>query len=292
MKKVFSTEEIAEIMKRRSEKQESSAEENSALRIVTRSNKKWVKAQSTGDYSRLYLFPSYTSKDGMVWHKMLDFSALFYVYELAPRMGRTANVFDDKDSYAKSKYIASISDIQGVAEDFLELGGKKVEVTLNGIYIFTLDMPRTADDFSKLMRVEEERRDRTRNMMRPAKMAPVTYKMMVDFITQISPKIKNLERRDFFSVGEDIVRGLEKMLEVYYMYSDGYFSMTETGERLLALLNRIKAGMTILQEMSAWDSIDTAAMLGEYLMLFRDQILTDFKIKVGKLDNVNDKSRV
>lgn len=185
IKKAFSLEEIEEIMNRRANKNELSSDENNALRIATRANKKWVKAQ-------------------------------------------------------------------------------------------------TVDDFSKLMRMEEERRDRARNLLRPAKMAPVTYKLMVDFITQISPKIKNLERRDFFSIGEDIMQELEVILEIYYTWSDGQISTEETGIKLLTHLNRIKAGMAILQEMSAWDNIDTAAMLGEYLMFFRDQIMKDFKITIGK----------
>ncbi|MDO4527008.1 MAG: hypothetical protein Q4B87_02875 [Candidatus Saccharibacteria bacterium] len=282
MQKSFTTKEIEEIMRKREKNEQLTKEENSAVRIATRANKKWVRAQAVGDYGKLYFYPSYTSNDGEIWYKMMDFSALYYAYYLAPRMGRTANIFDDKDSYAKAKYIASVKDIDGVVDDFLKLGGKKVEKTLTGVYIFTLANPLTADDFSNLMRMEEERRDRARNMMRPAKMAPVTYKLMVEFVSQIGPKIKRLEKRDYFSIGEDMVQELENTLEIYYTYSDGHLSIEETGEKLLVCLNRIKAGLTILQETNAWDGLDTAAMLGESLMFFRDQIIKDFRLSVGK----------
>lgn len=292
MKKAFSREEILEIMARRTRKETITSEENGAARSATRANKKWVKAQSAGDYSKLYFYPSYTSADGDVWYKALDFSALYYSYILAPRMGRTANIYDDRDSYSRSKYIASVKEIDDMAEDFKTLDGGTVEITLSGIYVFTLAHPQTAEDFARLIRTEEERRDKARNMLRPAKMAPATFKTLVDFIVLITPKIKSLERRDFFSVGEHIIHALEEIMMTYYMYSDGHLSTEETGERILERLNMIKAGMTIMQEMDGWDSVDTAAMLGESLMFFRDQVINDFKLKIGKVVKKNDKPGV
>lgn len=282
MSKVFSMKEIEEILEKKSKNQEVSAQEKQILTKVTRANKKWVKNHSVGEFGKIFLYPSYTGKDGAVWYKMLDFSALYFVYYLAERMAMNVNIYEDKDSYIKSNYTASIPDIEDVVTMFLELGGKKVETTVTGIYILTLNNPLTQDDYMGMIKLEGEKRDKLRNLMRPAAMQPVTYAQLISFVTYIGPKIRHLEKRDFFSIGEGMTRAIAQVFKLYYLYSDGLIEKHSAGMRILEQLDLIRGDLAILQELNAWDSLATAAMLGESEMLLRKQVIEDFKIKVGK----------
>ncbi len=282
MKQSFTPKEIQIILDKKRQDIEVSKNENTKLNKTTRVNKRWVKNRAAGDYSRIFLYPSYTSKDGKVWYKMIDFSALFFVYRLSDRMGMSVNIFPDKDNYAKSDYTASIQDIEKVAEEFMRLGGKKVETTATGIYILTLPKPMTADNYAELLKQEAEKRDRMHNLLKPAAMAPATHKMFIDVVRQFGPKIQKLEKRNFFAIGENMMRTLEEILKVYYLYSDGIYTMEKAGWHLIAYLDKLRADLFILQELDAWNNLATAAMMGELLVRLREQVLRDFRIKVGR----------
>lgn len=284
MEKVFTPEEIAEILAKKADGEEIDKKESLALSKATRANKKWVKNRSAGDYGRIFLYPSYTGKAGEVWYKMIDFSALYFVYNLAERMGANVNIYADKDSYVRSSYVASVRDVESLAEKFMELGGKSVEITMTGIYILTLKHPSTAEGYANLMRMEEERRDRMHNLLRPAAMAPATYALLLDVARTFGPKIRHLEKRDFFIIGEDIMHGIMDIFKIYYLYSDGLLEKGNASTQLMMRLNKIRGGLAVLQEMDAWENPATATLLGETLIHFRDQVIKDFKIKVGKQD--------
>lgn len=281
MEKDFTPEEIKEIMARRVKQEEISKADSQKLSKMTRTNKKWVRLHAAGDYGRLFFYPSYTAKNGEIWYKTLDFSALYFVYNLAERIGMNVNIYDDKDAYVKATYTASVRDIEKVAIKFMELGGKNVEITTTGVYILTLQQPMSADYYSDLMCMEEERRDRVNNLLKPAAMQPITHKMLLDVVRQLGPKIRRLEKRDFFSLGQNMISELEDLFKLYYLYSDGLIDKKTTGLKLMATLNKLKAGLAILQELGAWENVAIPAMLGESLMRLREQIIKDFNVKLG-----------
>ena len=279
MKQVFTPVEIQNILDKRLKDEETTREENQKLSRATRTNKKWVRMKSAGDYAKIYFYPSYTGKDGTIWYKMIDFSALYFVYHLADRMAMNVNLYDDKDSYMKSQYVASVPSIEDVAIKFLELDLGTVETTVTGIYIFTLKNPLAEDDYAEMVQKEEERRDKLHNVMRPAKMEPATYKLLLALLRQVGPKIRHLEKRDFFAVGQNIIGTLEGFFRTYYQYSDGLVDKKSAGLKLLAWLDGLRAEFAILQEFDAWDSLGTAALLGESLMMLRRQVMKDFKVE-------------
>lgn len=282
MQQVFTPKEIREILDKKRRKEAVTEDESVALSKATRNIKRWAKARSTGDYGRIFLYPSYTSTDGKVWYKMIDFSALYFVYFLSERMGMNVNIYADTDRYAKSDYAASVTDIKKVTSEFMRLGGKKVEVAANGVYILTLDYPFTEEDYARMLTQEREKRDKMHNILKPTAMAPATHHMYVDLLRVFGPKIEHLDKRKFFSLGESMTHTLEEILKTYYLYSDGIYSMEKTGLCLIGFLDKLRADLFILQELDAWKNLATAAMMGEILIRFRAQVLRDFKIKVEK----------
>ena len=278
MKKDFTPAEIQEILERKRAGNFSN-EENRKLSSATRAVKKWTRNRAIGDYSRIFLYPSYVAKSAKTWYKMMDFSALYFVYYLSERMGMEVQVCEDTDNYAKVAYIASVPDIDSVLEKFLKLGGKNVEQAMNGVYILTLSQPMTQDDYNNLVRIHGEKCNQVHDIMRPLKMKPVTYKLLMEMVRYFAPKVGRLEKRNFFALGEEIMRELSGLLNVYYMYSDTQIKKVDAKLRLLVHLNKIRANFMILQETNAWNDRAAVAMMGESLMRVRNQIMLDFKDK-------------
>ena len=89
MNKVFSPEEIEEILAKRDSGEKLATAEQKAIGAEYRRIKRRAKEMEKGNQSRIIVVPSIKSGDG--FYKVFDFSALYYVYRLADRMGRMRN---------------------------------------------------------------------------------------------------------------------------------------------------------------------------------------------------------
>ena len=85
MKKVFSPEEIEEILAKRDYGGSLTPAEHKAIREEYRKIKRHANEMEKGNKDRLIVVPSLVTGDG--FYKVFDFSALYYVYRLADRMG-------------------------------------------------------------------------------------------------------------------------------------------------------------------------------------------------------------
>ena len=93
--KVFTDAEIEEILLKRDGGAELVDSEKKALREKYYKMKLWVKEKEKTNTSQLFVVPSLISSD--TFYKVFNFSALYYVYRLADRMGRNATLRIDKD---------------------------------------------------------------------------------------------------------------------------------------------------------------------------------------------------
>ena len=130
MVKVFSPEEIEEIMARRDDGDELTQTEHKAIREQYRKMKRRVKEMEKGNREKIIAIPSITNKGG--FYKLFDFSALYYVYRLANRMGRNARLMSDGDRYSKTLYSASLVDIDKFVEQFKRLENPPELLKLGG----------------------------------------------------------------------------------------------------------------------------------------------------------------
>ena len=75
-----------------------------------------------GNRSKLILFPSYSrNSDQVEWYKMGNFSALYYVYRMADRMGKTPKIQRDNDRFSKMHGIVCINGIERFLERTMKL---------------------------------------------------------------------------------------------------------------------------------------------------------------------------
>ncbi|MBQ8156322.1 hypothetical protein IJ101_00860 [Candidatus Saccharibacteria bacterium] len=187
-RKVFSQEEIDEILDKKTFGEDLTKQDRAILRIQYKKMKSWVKEKEAGNQSQVIAIPSLT--DGTdEFYKVFDFSALYYVYRLADRMGRNATLRIDKDERPKMLYQASIKDIVKFAEQFQELENPTIEKTLEGIYIFTLKRPLSDEELGQLRAIEEERRERLNGIVKPKAMDPAVFQSLLTVVRQVAPKV-------------------------------------------------------------------------------------------------------
>lgn len=274
--KVFSSKEIQNILRRRSVDLPVEPEETLALREAYRRIKRQVKELEKGNQSRVIIFPSLVGAPG--WYKAIQFSALYYAYRLADRMGRKVRVLKDTDRFSKAEFAVSITNLEKFTEQFRDLESPSLEITEDGIYIFTLQTPLTDDEVGQLRLVEETRRDRMHNILRPKDMDPATFADLMMISRQLVPRVKKLESPYFASVGCRIVSGLHDLLAIYNHFADGILSREEAGVKLILAVDDIIAGLTILAENRVW-GYDVSAIIGENANQVKRRIVKDFNPK-------------
>ncbi len=278
MKKVFSLEEIEEILAKRDNGEKLTTVEQRAIEAEYRRIKRHVKEMEKGNNGRVIVVPSIKSNDG--FYKVFDFSALYYVYRLADRMGRSAKLMNDNDRYSKMIHAASLVNIDKFIEQFKRLENPRVDITEDGIYIFTLKKPLTDTEVAQLRLIEETRRDKLHNILKPKNMDPAVFQAILMVVRQVAPKVKKLERHDYYAIGEEMLHNLNLLLTVYFDYTNGVMKKDEAGKQLIMLVDSLFASLAILSEERVWD-YSASAMIGENINEVRRLVFRDFSIRAA-----------
>lgn len=281
IKRDFSQKEQKEINQRikkaKEQKSEKSAE-NSPEAIERRKTivaiKKKAKEMEKGNKSTIILFPSYSrNSDKLEWYKMGDFSAMYYVYRMAARMGRIAKLQKDTDKFWRMDYIASI---RGV-EKFLELAEKLNvfdghEKTIDGFYLLHLKTPLTDEEVGILRRTESMRKERMHNVLRPKRADTGIYQAILAIDRQVLPKVCNMAKSYYVTVGDTMAKSIHALTAVYFMFADGRMEASIMRDELLNHVAYLMAGAALLGEVEAW-GVDTATAVGENLNELKKMIL-------------------
>ena len=276
LKKVFSPEEIEEILAKRDSGEKLTTAEQRAIEAEYRRIKRHVKEMEKGNNDRIIVVPSIKSNDG--FYKVFDFSALYYVYRLADRMGRSAKLMNDNDRYSKMIHAASLVNIDKFIEQFKRLENPRIDLTEDGIYIFTLKKPLTDAEVTQLRLIEETRREKLHNILKPKNMDPAVFQAILMVVRQVAPKVKKLERHDYYAIGEEMLHNLNLLLTIYFDYTNGVIKKDEAGRHLIMLVDSLFASLAILSEERVWD-YSASAMIGENINEVRRLVFRDFNIR-------------
>ena len=276
--KVFSAEDIQDILRRKQNHLQVEPEERVALREQYRKIKRQVKDLEKGNQSRVIVFPSLVN--GVGWYKAIQFSALYYAYRLADRMGRHARVLKDSDRFSKADFSVSITDIDRFVKQFKNLEDPRLEITEEGVYIFTLKQPVSDDEVGALRRTEETRRERMHNILRPKEMDPASYSAILMIVRQLVPRIKKLPPPYFTAVGCRITNDISDLLSLYGQFADGLYSRKDVGPKLLTSIDDVIACLTVLAENLVWP-YDVTAIIGENANEDKRRICKDFNVSSG-----------
>ena len=276
LEKVFSSMETEEILKRREAGEALNQVEHRAIAEERRRLKKRVKELEKGNKGKLIAMPSIKGAAG--FYKMYDFSALYYVYRLADRMGRNARLMSDNDKFSKMLHVASLVDIEKFIEQFKRLENQIIELTDDGIYIFTLKKELSDDELAELRLVEETRRESLYNTLKPKRMDPAIFQGILTVVRQVGPRAKKLERHDYYAIGESMLIDLKDLLRVYFDYTRGILDKVVARNQIIMLIDDLFAGLTVLSEMRIWD-FGAAAAIGDNINEVRRLAMREFGIE-------------
>lgn len=273
LKKAFSPDEIEEILAKREGGGKLEPAETAAIRIKYRQMKRQIRELEHGNNSKLYIFPSITS--GGDWYKLIEFSALYYVYRLAPRMGRSAKIYPDSDKTQKALFSASLQNIEGFLEHFRNLETSDIELTRDGVYICALKNPVSDDDLVLLRHAQEKERDRMHNVMKPKNMEPAIYQQILMLSRQLVPRARKLSREYYNTTGEELVKDTQRLLTAYLNHAEGLLDKDGLEIEVTKITNRMMAGVTILAENRIWQ-YDIATVIGVNIADLRRLVAKDF----------------
>lgn len=274
MKKNFSKEERAEIETKIRDLRNGRRILKEEAREKYAANKRQAKDMEAGNRDTLIVFPS-ISDDGK-WFKLIDFSALYYAYRLAPRMGRKASVMPDTDKTLKAKYAVSLVNIERFIEQIQTLEeGVTFSKTVGGAYLFRLKEPVSDEEYAALYRTEETRREKVHSVLKPKEMAPEIYNAILMLMRSLIPKANKLERNYVVLFGERVSKALQNMLVFYGLATDGVMPKKEAGVLIVKNVEILLAAVTMASELRIWP-YDKLAIMSEEAAKLRAMVLKEF----------------
>ncbi len=278
LRKTFTESEISEILAKRDKGKDLNTEEKIALKTQYRRIKRFVKENEKGNKQKIYVFPTFTGNDE--WYKVIEFSALYYVYRLAARMGRTARIYNDSDKHSRALFSASFQGIDKFIEQITRLEDPEMEITDDGVYIFTLKHPVTDEELTQLRHMEQIRREKMYNIMKPKKMDAAIFQQILLISRQVTPRAKKLKKEYYNTTGEEMVRDVQNLLALYFDYSEELCERKDALTQAMKIINRMMAGVTVLSENRIWE-YDIAVVIGAGIADLKRMIEKDLKVKNG-----------
>lgn len=250
------------------------SEAKAEVRAKYRAIKRQVKEMEIGNLDRMIIFPSLIN--GSCWYKLIEFSALYYAYRLAPRMGRKARVLKDSDRFSKAQFVTSLTNIESFIEQVKDYEpNMQMDVTKDGVYIFTLPRPYTEDEYAALRRTEETRRERLHNILKPKAMDPAIFNALLMVERQLLPRIKKLERCYYDAIGLDMAHNVHNILTFYGLFTDSLLDKDKAGHMILKEVDSLISGLILLAELRTWP-YDVASLIGENVNNLKRLVIKDF----------------
>lgn len=244
------------------------------LRTKYRAIKRQVKEMEIGNLDRMIIFPSLVN--GSEWYKLIEFSALYYAYRLAPRMGRKARVLKDSDRFSKAQFTTSLTNIEHFVAQVKDYEPEMtLNITKDGVYIFTLPRPVTDDEYAALRRTEETRRERLHNILKPRAMDPAIFNALLMVERQLLPRIKKLERCYYDAIGLNMAHNVHNILTFYGLFTDSLLDKDKAGRMILKEVDSLISGLILLAELRTWP-YDVASLIGENVNNLKRLVIKGF----------------
>lgn len=227
---------------------DASKEVEEARRERIRRIKRIAKEMEIGNRSKVILFPSYSrNSDTTEWYKMGNFSALYYAYRMAERMGKVPKIQVDKDRFSKMHSIVCIRDIDKFVNSAMALGEfERYEITLDDMYVFHLKHELSDVDLALLRKTGAMQKEAMHNVLRSKKASPELYLTILMLGRQVLKATENLHGVYRDGIGNKIMQNAVELLGVYFRFANRMIDIDTAKGEMANLILDIRAGMAIL----------------------------------------------
>ena len=276
IRREFSQEDAAEIfdkIEKPSIKSEEEVELEQSQRELIYNIKKTAKRMELGNKDKIIIFPSYSRKSAnLTWYKLGDFSAEYYLYRMADRMGRNPSPRKDTDNFGRMHVIVSIKDVDKFLDEAMKLNDfSRHEETLDKIHILYLKKPLTDDEVALLHKTEEMRKEMMHNVLKPKRAAPEVYLAILTLARQLSKVTSSLEKVYRKEVGDRLFEEVVSLMDAYFFFIGQFEDAETTRTNMQKLIYQIRSGMAILGDNEAIKP-EKACAIGETIVSLEELI--------------------
>jgi len=228
--------------------------------------------------SQLILFESLGGEPGE-WLKMIGNSALFYRFDIGPRIGKKPVARHDNDlrEHVKGGVVA-VHWIDQFAKLLKENGWERHSCDEKfGIHIFNLNRKYSTAEIKEFRTQASTQLKQLNELSRPKAEYPDVWYNMLRLASFLPPKVKRMKEPTYRMLfGAPLIEQLCYIFEYYIDMANGGLAVSEAKVKILHAIDKILARITIIAEVEMWDVADLAK-LGDILTELKTAVKTRVK---------------
>lgn len=215
------------------------------------------------NFDRLILFPaSDFDTNEKKFYKMGGNSAVIYVHELAPRLGRkNVALHTDLDSCGDDEKfpsgVCSVLDIENLEKKLAKIDVERVR-TNGPLIIFKLNREYSKSELKAMRKLEQKRLDDLNKIIFAEVLYPDIHKLIINLERLIPSKVKNMPSAFRETIGVRTLDTVFDMIEVYVAMTHGEIPPVEAGEQLNRYCIKLLTALSIIEQQKIWDVISLA----------------------------------
>lgn len=218
-------------------------------------------------------------------------SAVVYVFEIAPRIGRKSAELrpdTDIDDEFKFKYTAVIANLPVFVDKLKEIGIKRVPVKGvedDSIVSFELPQKYEPNDIKLMLKSYNAAVQELNNILYPKVLYPDIHKQILMLKTTVYHKTKNLQHEHRAILQDRLLDPIFALVDTYAMMTHDSMDELEAAEEILKQTAIMRERVSLMQELQLWE-VSTCAKIGKILaeinMLVKGKIINKKKKNEAK----------
>lgn len=185
------------------------------------------------------------------WYKIGGRSALFYYYDVAPRLGETPKLQSDRDFYSRFENgVISIRDLEKLSKKLSILG-----ITMDKdhssakMIVYNLSKAYTEEDIARLQDVEQVKHEEYNKIIGLKDAWPKYYTILRQTFKRVYEFVRKSDTTMRDAVGVKMVDNMAEAIELYYKYTrediDRVAFLSQSEYRIQLVID----GITMLTEL-------------------------------------------
>ena len=212
--------------------------------------------------------------------KIIGHSALFYAYNIAPRLNLKANLQPDGDFAHKSaEGIVSIRHPEKVAEALQTINIKQLQTKdrTGNFLLFKLPWTFTEDQVTELIERQNQKLQNLNRVVIADNIIPVLFLQLEELLKSVYENIRGMggpvERETF---GYDLLKTIIKMNHAYFALTSGQLSKHTCLTQLKSHLGFVKFQVKLLADLKIWTP-KVSARIAETVITIQEIVLRELK---------------
>lgn len=191
------------------------------------------------------------------FYNMGGTSAIIYVHEIGPRIGRNPVLRHDMDNGNRDEKfhsgVCSIADLDKLTEKLAEIGINRVETRDQELVLFKLHRDFLHNEVKELLKQEQKRVDNLNRVIYAKVLFPDIHRQVIDLKKLIPPKVKNMDKTYREVVGMELIKSLMQLIRVYSQMVHGDIEAKDGARLMMLETDMILEEISLMNELQLWE---------------------------------------